>query len=331
MGKKEDWIKEEYQDLIKDIESNSPYKRNPSPQKKWMSVTEMGELLGLKKTDRYWLLHKNVFESREIAGKLRVNIASFEKWYANQVKYQKVTREEPGVELKKWSYSVRDIAQLLEIEESVAYDLVKRENLETVTIDYWKRIPKEEFWNWYNGQSKYQTVEDRKAKKELYEATISMPEMARLLGISRKDVYALLKSKKYGKYFSTVIIADQKRITKDSFQKFLDEQEEYQLSPCNDYKELAMEENVALANFRRKKLLQSGNRRCNGNLNYLTPEEAALMAKVSRSTIVNWYQREEFPIIHIGNRVRISRKGFESWLKERGKKNGVHTGTEPQV
>ena len=150
--------------------------------------------------------------------------------------------------------------------------------------------------------NKYQTVEDRKAKKELYEATISMPEMARLLGISRKDVYALLKSKRYGKYFSTVIIADQKRITKDSFQKFLDEQEEYQLSPCNDYKELAMEENVALANFRRKKLLQSGNRRCNGNLNYLTPEEAALMAKVSRSTIVNWYQREEFPIIHIGRR-----------------------------
>lgn len=271
MGKKEEWMKEEYQDMIKDIESNSPYKRNPSPQKKWMSVTEMGELLGLKKTDRHWLLHKNVFESREIAGKLRVNIASFEKWYANQVKYQKVTGEEPGVELKKWSYSVRDIAQLLEIEESVAYDLVKRENLETVTIDYWKRIPKEEFWNWYNGQSKYQTVEDRKAKKELYEATISMPEMSRLLGISRKDVYALLKSKRYGKYFSTVIIADQKRITKDSFQKFLDEQEEYQLSPCNDYKELAM-------------------------------EEAALMAKVSRSTIVNWYQREEFPIIHIGRR-----------------------------
>lgn len=69
MGKKEEWMKEEYQDMIKDIESNSPYKRNSSPQKKWMSVTEMGELLGLKKTDRYWLLHKNVFESREIAGK----------------------------------------------------------------------------------------------------------------------------------------------------------------------------------------------------------------------------------------------------------------------
>ena len=63
----------------------------------------MGELLGLKKTDRYWLLHKNVFESREIAGKLRVNIASFEKWYANQVK---ISESGPGknrdLELKEW-------------------------------------------------------------------------------------------------------------------------------------------------------------------------------------------------------------------------------------
>jgi len=331
VSKKEKWSEEEYQDIIEDIASNSPYQRKPSSPKKWMTVTEMGELLGLKKTDRYWLLHKNVFESREIAGKLRVNIASFEKWYANQVKYQKVTGEEPGLELKEWSFSVRDIAQLLEIEESVAYDMVKREKLETVTIDYWRRIPKDVFWNWYKGQSKYQTADDRKAKKELYDATISMPEMARLLGITRKDVYALLKSKRYGNYFSTVIIAEQKRITKESFQRFLNEQEEYQLSPINDYKELAMEENIALANYRRKKLLQTGDRRCNGNLNYLSPEEAAMMAKVSRSTIVNWYFREEFPIIHVGNRVRIKRKEFETWLKERREKNGVHTGTEPQV
>lgn len=32
-----------------------------------MTVPEMGKLLGLKKTDRYWLVHKNVFESKEIA------------------------------------------------------------------------------------------------------------------------------------------------------------------------------------------------------------------------------------------------------------------------
>ena len=46
---------------------------------KQKEVPEMGKLLGLKKTDRYWLVHKNVFESKEIAGKIRINIVSFEK------------------------------------------------------------------------------------------------------------------------------------------------------------------------------------------------------------------------------------------------------------
>ena len=88
----------EYEELIKEVKANSPYKRLSSAKKKWMSVSEMGELLGLKKTDRYWLVHKNFFETKEIAGKMRVNIESFEKWYANQIKYHKVNGEEPGAE-----------------------------------------------------------------------------------------------------------------------------------------------------------------------------------------------------------------------------------------
>ena len=51
----------EYEELIKEVEANSPYKRLSSAQKKWMSVSEMGELLRLKKTDRYWLVHKRIF------------------------------------------------------------------------------------------------------------------------------------------------------------------------------------------------------------------------------------------------------------------------------
>ena len=75
--------------------------------RKYMSVREMGDLLGLKKTDRYWLVHKEVFETRTVAGKMWVDVASFEKWYANQVKYHKVTGEEPGMELKSRSFSPR--------------------------------------------------------------------------------------------------------------------------------------------------------------------------------------------------------------------------------
>ena len=42
-----------------------------------MTVTQMGELLGLKRTERYWLLNKKVFETRSIQGKTMVDVASF--------------------------------------------------------------------------------------------------------------------------------------------------------------------------------------------------------------------------------------------------------------
>ena len=150
-------------------------------EKRCYTVQELQEILGvsrptvynlLKKTDRYWLVHKNVFESKEIAGKMRINIASFEKWYANQIKYHKVTGEEPGKELKAWSYSV--------------------------------------------------------------------PEMARLLGLTRSQVYQILRNPKYSHFFETIVIAEKKRITKENFQKFLEGQNQFHLDPANDYEELAL-------------------------------------------------------------------------------------------
>lgn len=63
---------EEFHELVKEIESQSAYKRQPPPEKKYISVSEMGRLLGLKKTDRYWLVHKNFFKTEVILGKMRV-------------------------------------------------------------------------------------------------------------------------------------------------------------------------------------------------------------------------------------------------------------------
>ena len=117
---------DDVEEIISKISEESPYKRRPTQKRTWMTVPEMGKLLGLKKTDRYWLVHKNVFESKEIAGKIRINIASFEKWYANQIKYYKVTGEEPGKELKSWSYSVKEVADLLGVDEYLVYDLLKK-------------------------------------------------------------------------------------------------------------------------------------------------------------------------------------------------------------
>ena len=62
---------DDVEEIISKISEDSPYKRRPTQKRTWMTVPEMGKLLGLKKTDRYWLVHKNVFESKEIAGKIR--------------------------------------------------------------------------------------------------------------------------------------------------------------------------------------------------------------------------------------------------------------------
>ena len=123
--------------------------------KSLMSVAEMRELLGLKRTDSYWLVHKGFFETKQFLGKMWIDRMSFEKWYANQVKYHKVTGEEPGVELKARSYSVRDVAQMLGIHEATFYAVIKRDHIETFLVDHWMRISRDVFERWYAGQDQY--------------------------------------------------------------------------------------------------------------------------------------------------------------------------------
>ena len=123
--------------------------------RKYMTVAQMGEMLGLKKTDSYWLVHKKLFETKKLAGKTLVVVSSFEKWYENQIKYHKVCGTEPGLRLRKHSYSARDISILLDVSEQTAYNLIRREGLKTILVDGWKRVPVEEFESWLNSQTKY--------------------------------------------------------------------------------------------------------------------------------------------------------------------------------
>ena len=69
---------EELKKLAEKIEARSPYKKIENPNKKWMTVAQMGKMLGLKKTDRYWLIHKNYFRTETLMGKMRVDVESFE-------------------------------------------------------------------------------------------------------------------------------------------------------------------------------------------------------------------------------------------------------------
>ena len=165
-------------------------------QKKTMSVREMGWLLGLKKVESYWLVHKEYFDTVLVSGKMRVVIESFENWYAGQVKYRKVTGEPPGEKLRQESYSAQDMGKMLSVSEDVAYYIINRYELPTILVDYWKRVPRDAFEKWYASQSKYRTLEDQEKDAELERHSMTMPEMARLLDVPRKTVYEIMRSER---------------------------------------------------------------------------------------------------------------------------------------
>lgn len=196
-------------------------------RKTTMSVPEMRQLLGIGKTDSYWLVHKQCFETILVEGKMRVVIDSFEHWYANQIKYKKVDGTPPGEELQLNSYSPPEIAEMLGLCESVIYDIIKRYDIETFQADYWKRVRKDVFEAWYKSQTKYRTKEDRERDAELEASSMTMPEMARLLMITRDQVYNILNQKRNKGLFEFVYIADQRRITKESFERWYAGQEKY--------------------------------------------------------------------------------------------------------
>ena len=143
-------MKEQYK-ISTEIKNHGLIKE-PALQKT-MSVPEMRKLLGLKKTEGYWLVHREFFKTEIIGGMMRVDIESFEKWYANQVKHKKVDGEEPGRELIKSSYSFQDAANLLGVNNACLYEIWKKEERKTIKVDFVKRIPKEEFENWLSEQT----------------------------------------------------------------------------------------------------------------------------------------------------------------------------------
>ena len=321
------------------------------PYGEWMTVTEMGTLLGLQRTERYWLVHKNLFETKMILGKMRINVASFEDWYSRQIRYHKITGEEPGRKVKEVSYSAQDISELLGISEDRAYALIKENHLATETVNYRMRVPKDLFDQWYSRQTRYLTKEDRERNAELFETTITMPQMARLLGISRHTVYSILNSKTFGGKFEIIVVGGKKRITKSSFNDFLKSQNKYHL--CGDtYRKQKRPSGLLSSNagdsssnkqgyisddflFSKEEsedfdsgsaeqyfsetgqLTDPASWQNASTATYLPIAVAASLAGISRQSIVIHADRGRFEIKNIGGKNWVCRQEFIEWLDKR--------------
>ena len=115
----------------------------------------------------------------------------------------------------------------LDVYKRQAYTIIKRDQIETFKVDYWTRIRKDVFEKWYQGQTKYRTVEDRERDKVLEEAGYTIPEIARMLLVPRNTIYALLDNPKNEGVFETFIVAEKKRVTKQSFEAWYRSQHRY--------------------------------------------------------------------------------------------------------
>ena len=274
------------------------FQANKDPKlKNTMSVPEMRRLLGLKKTESYWLVHRNFFETRIIDGRMRVDLESFEKWYANQVKHKKVNGEEPGAELLKTSYSFMDAANLLGIHNSNLYEIWRRENLETITVDSVKRIPVDVFERWYENQIMYQKADRMPTLTDLEADFIPLQEAAGLLGITKEKLSVITRASRYKDIFEIRVYDNKKWISKKSFQQFLNAQNVYQVIKEPEKEMSTREESMETKEF-------------------ISRQEAAALAGVTSGTITKWVQLERFPCVGAGRVLRIYRKEFLQWLKE---------------
>ncbi len=291
-------------------------KNLPQPASKprtTMSVTEMGRMLGLCKVEAYWLVKKDNFDIILHNEKMRVDIASFEAWYANQIKYKKVDGPPPGAELKKRSYSIMELAEMLNVSDDTIYTIIKRDKLETILVDYWTRVPKKAFQKWYKSQNHYRTREDALRDRDLIEDSWSLPEIRKMLGIKHRNIlYGIVSSEKNAKVFETIIVGDQKRITKESFQRWYEGQTKYRIvSDGHEEKE----EPVPIKQKAEKPLSKTSDLRSPKNSSYYTVAEIEGFYGIPRRTLLNWLKNGTVEGACIGNKWRIYRLEFDIWFK----------------
>lgn len=225
------------------------------------------------------------------------------------------------MELKARSFSPREISEMLGICEQGVYELIRRYEIETVVVDYWKRIPKDAFWKWYNSQKHYKTAEDREKEAALLAATVTMPEMARMLGTSRQKVYEILKNPRYQHFFEIIEIGGRRRITRESLEHFLEGQDRYQLAEervkeiqkvCHDETGASRCDKENTEESGSKETLNSADR---PEPEYMTLQEAAGLAGISRQALCKYIEQGAIEGVEkYAGRICLPKQEFGKWM-----------------
>ena len=77
----------------------------------------------------------------------------------------------------------------------------------------------------YASQSDYRTIEDQEKDAEIVAVTYGLPEIARMLGVHRQNVYGIAAKG----CFELIRVGRHNRATKESFMKWYQNQNRYRL------------------------------------------------------------------------------------------------------
>ena len=121
-----------------------------------------------------------------------------------------------------------------------------------------------------------------------------------------------------------IIVADRKRITKESFERWYSSQRQY-LKPEDQPPGVPRKRKSYAATLVKKKV-KAGSKtreiRYSSNPDYLTVEEAAFMAKVNTDCIYRWIKTGKIPALRVSRMVtRIPRADYEMFLRKYMKQN----------
>jgi len=282
-------------------------------QKTTISVPEMTHLLGLKKTEGYWLVHKNLFQTVMVARQMRIVLSSFEEWYANQTHYKKVDGSAPGREIKSISYSISDLSKLLNISDDCVYELLKKEDIPIIMVSNQKRVKKRIFHKWLSQQSHYRTPEQRAADSKAIKASMSLPEMGRIICLNRDQVYHLLKSTPE---LEVIVIGDQKRVTIESFNTWYANQSKYrkfdELTEDEQEQFIAEHENESLGKVLRDRKEQVSKERFSKE--WYSTDEAASILGISKSAVLRLIRSGQLGAEKVNHSLKIFKQDIIWYL-----------------
>lgn len=272
-----------------------------------MSVPEMAKLLGIKKTDSYWLVHQNYFKTTIIAGKMRVDKASFEKWYANQTHHQKVNGEQPGKNICEKTYTIRELSESLGICKECVVEAMRKHHIRMITVNGQFRVNRKDFDAWYVSQSHYRNQQDRERDKALKDVSLTVPEIARMLGVDSWTAWFRI-AKDPNNHLDMIRVADRPRITKESFETWYANQSQYRI--VEDTRQ-----GTPAALTYEKSLERLKGLSVNGD-EAISPQEAGKLLNMDTKALYRWIEYGELPSKKIGKYIRIKVEDLIYWIEQ---------------